>query len=142
MKKILILVLMLFAFYCYAECAETNTSKQTPKVSKKTKQAPKESRIQALTRMCENEGNEEACQTLYVEARVGCNDYDAIACSNLGYMHTDNKYNFYVKNISQKELLKNKIIYVVKACMLGSQEDCKILERWKISLENYSRNNP
>lgn len=123
MKKFLILALMLFAFY---GCAE-----------------------KSLTTMCEKESNVEACQTYYVKARVKCNDYDPSGCHSLAYIHQHNlyeddidKYNFYVKNISEKELYKNYLMYQVKACMLGDQVICQYLEKWKIELENDSRNNP
>lgn len=117
MKKFLILALMLFAFY---GCAG-----------------------KSLTTMCEKESNEEACQTYYVRMRTQCNDYDAVACNNLGYIHNNDKYNFYIKNnISEKELYKNWLMYDVKGCMLGYQPVCEYLEKWKIKLEDYSRNNP
>lgn len=127
MKKILISVLMLFAFY---GCATMDTT-------------PQESRGEALIRMCENEGNEEACQAYFVEARIECNNYNVGGCAKLAYIIYDpQKVDFYVKNISEKEQLKNRLMYTVKACMLGFQPACQSLERLKMTMEDYIRNNP
>ncbi|ARJ57010.1 hypothetical protein [Campylobacter cuniculorum] len=125
MKKFLILILIFFTFYgCTMDVSN---------------QTPKETREQALIRMCENENNEQACQALFIEARIACDNYNPTACGILGGMiYTPQRINLFVKNISQKELYKKSIMYLTKSCMLGHPLACQQLEQIKVFLENYN----
>lgn len=121
MKIFLSLILMLAGFYGYAKVQGADGSLESKKV--------------VFTQKCESEHDQGACEDLFKRAQLMCDNYYAAGCAGLYYIYSSDKVDFYVKNISQKELRKKAVFYLTKACMLGDDDMCQILEKWKMDLE-------
>lgn len=127
--RTLLLPILALAMFC--GCTKIQSEGQSPRNHKEL----------VFIQKCENQNNQRACEILLERAQSMCDNYHTFGCAVLYYIHSPGKINFYIKDISQKELRKNAVFYLTKACMLGDDLMCRILERWKINLKRISIKN-
>ena len=85
---------------------------------------------------CFENKDKQACRTLIIKGRVGCKNYEADGCLLLAITYDFNNRDLFYKNITYLEALKNRIKYMMKACILGDYVSCEVMEGDKMFFEN------